>query len=103
MKSIGSLRMIASSWADWKFADDRLHADVPDAPRLLLLLQGGEVRRIGRGRHHDQVDLGHLEPRQQRLDVRFHGGGAGLRRAAAGAYPASTRRACSESRARWQP
>ena len=42
------------------------------------------MRRVGLARHMDQVDLGHLEPRERRLDLRFRGGGAGLRRAARG-------------------
>jgi hypothetical protein len=55
-----------------RFHHDRLHGDIPDAPRLLLFLQGREGRLIGCGRQHDQVDPGHLEPRQQRIDVRLH-------------------------------
>ena len=89
-----------------------MHADVPDAPLLLHLLQDGEVRRESAlAVTMTRSILGTLNVANFVLHRRFHGGGVGLRGAGQdGARRwgprrtgASSRRTCSESRARWQP
>ena len=71
---------------------DHLHADVPDAAGLLLLLQCSEVRRGSLGGNHDQIQLGCLRSRQPRVDLIFHGLGTELRRAVGGSASCPARR-----------
>ena len=57
-------------------------------PSFFISFRTASCVASARGRHHDQVDLGHLERRELRLDLRFHGGGVELAAAGRRARPA---------------